>query len=479
MPVALKSINMKKIIHFLAMISFVAISLGCKESFLELAPVSNPNAENFYKTKADFDLAANAAYNTLYTVYHPQGPVSYAGELMSDNVTIFNISGNQADKWQFRDYSLAPANTMVYQFWQDFYKSLYNINIILSKIADADLDATYKAQIQGEMLFLRSLYYYNMVQIWGDVPLVLKPLTAAESFATLRSPATEVYAQIIKDLADAKSKLPATATIAGRATKGAAQTLLGKTYLTSGDKANATKELREVYDSKQYELLPAYASLWDVKNKNTKESIFEIQFLGGAATNPYSNYYLEFFPNSNALGFYGAGMNQVVSDIWDEYEKGDPRKAASIDTGFVDAKGAFTAARFPKKWTDKTAPLINQSIAANNNFMVLRYADLLLLLTEATGDATYMNLVRKRAGLPLYGDAAYPAKYNTVALALEHERRVELAFEFQRWFDLKRTSRAIAVLTAKGKTVTQAKLLLPIPNIVRDQNSKITQNTGY
>jgi hypothetical protein len=475
----LKEMKMKNLIKIFTVISLVAASWGCKESFLELAPISNPNAENFYKTRTDFELATNAAYNTLVAVYHPQGPVSYAGELMGDNVTIFNISGNQADKWQFRDYSLAPANTMIYQFWQDFYKSLYNINVTLDKIETADLDAIYKAQTQGEMLFLRSLYYFDMVQLWGDVPLVTKPVTAAEAYNILRTPSAEIYAQIIKDLNDAKAKLPATPVIAGRATKGAAQTLLGKVYLTIGDKTNAAKELKEVYDSKQYELVPSYASLWDVKNKNSKESIFEIQFLGGAATNPYSNYYLEFFPNSNALGFYGAGMNQVVDDLWNEYEKGDLRKEASIDTGYTDAKGQFTAARFPKKWTDKTAPLINQSIAANNNFIVLRYADVLLMLTEATGQVSYLNEVRKRSGLPLYGTAGYPAKYNTVALALEHERRIELAFEFHRWFDLKRTNRAVPVLTAKGKNVTEQKLLFPIPNIVRDQNSRITQNAGY
>ena len=471
---------MKKISGYLAMFCLLMVGMSCGDSFLELAPVSNPNAENFYKTTADFDLAANAAYNTLYTIYNPEGPVSYAGELMGDNVTIYNISGNQADKWQFRDYSLAPANTMVYQFWQDFYKSLYSINIILSKIESAELNADYKAKMQGEMLFLRSLYYYQMVQIWGDLPIVTAPVSAAESYNILRSPAIEVYAQIVKDLQEAKVKLPiAASAVVGRASKGAAQTLLGKVYLSMGDKNNAAKELKEVYDSNQYQLLPSYASLWDVKNKNTRESIFEIQYLGGSAINPYSNYYLVFFPNSNALGFYGAGMNQAVNDIWDEYEAGDSRRVASIDTGYTDAKGNFTAARFPKKWTDKTAPLINQSIAANNNFIVLRYADLLMLLTEATGEVSSMNQVRKRVNLPLYGEAGYPAKYSSVALALEHERRVELAFEFHRWFDLKRTNRAVPVLTSKGKNVTQEKLVLPIPNIVRDQNNKITQNTGY
>lgn len=469
---------MNKLKHILVACLTGFVLSSCSDSFLQLAPVSNPNAGNFFKTKADFDLASNAAYATLYTVYNPEGPVSYAGELMGDNVTILNISGNMADKWQFRDYTLAPANTMVYQFWQDFYKSLYNINIVISKIESADVDAAYKDKIKGEMLFLRSLYYFQMVQIWGDLPLVTAPITAEESYGILRSPVSEVYAQIVKDLQFAASKLPLVATV-GKVSKGAAQSLLGKVYLTMGDKANAATTLKEVVNSGQYQLLPSYATLWSPTNKNTKESIFEIQYLGGSSTAPFSDYYLGFFPNSNALGFYGSGMNQVVDDVWNEYESGDSRRVASIDTGFVDAKGTFTKVKFPKKWQDKAAPIIGQRIAANNNFIVLRYADVLLLLTEATGDVQYLNLVRKRVGLPEYGTAAYPTKYNTIELATEHERRVELAFEFQRWFDLKRTNRALTVLTAKGKTVTQAKLLIPIPNVVRDQNSKITQNAGY
>ncbi len=467
--------------RFSAVAMLCLLSAGCSDSFLQLAPVSNPNAGNFFKTKSDFELASSAAYATLYTVYNPEGPISYCGELMGDNVTILNISGNMADKWQFRDYSLAPANTMVYQFWQDFYKSLYNINIVISTIENAEVDAAYKDKIKGEMQFLRALYYFQMVQIWGDLPLVTTPITAEESYAVLRAPVAEVYAQIVKDLQFAASKLPLAAMAGvGKVSKGAAQSLLGKVYLTMGDKTNAATTLKEVVSSAQYQLLPGYASLWDPKNKNTKESIFEIQYLGGSSTAPFSDYYLGFFPNSNALGFYGSGMNQVVDDVWNEFEAGDGRRVASIDTGFTDAKGVFTKVKFPKKWQDKTAPVIGQRIAANNNFMVLRYADVLLMLTEATGDAQYLNLVRKRAGLPEFGTASYPAaKYPTVELATEHERRVELAFEFQRWFDLKRTNRALTVLAGKGKAVTQNKLLIPIPSVVRDQNGKIAQNVGY
>ena len=130
---------------------------------------------------------------------------------------------------------------------------------------------------------------------------------------------------------------------------------------------------------------------------------------------------------------------------------------------------------------DLTEPLYGVTEASNNNFMILRYADLLLMLTEATGDPQYLNKVRVRAGLPLYGTAAYPsALYPTVDLAVEHERRMELALEFHRWFDLKRTGRAVAVLAAKGKAVTADKLLLPVPQYALGQNPNLApQNPGY
>ncbi|MGC4234942.1 MAG: RagB/SusD family nutrient uptake outer membrane protein, partial [Niabella sp.] len=141
----------------------------------------------------------------------------------------------------------------------------------------------------------------------------------------------------------------------------------------------------------------------------------------------------------------------------------------------------FIPSKFNKKWVDLTAPLDGGQQASNNNFMILRYADLLLMLTEATDDPQYMNKVRARAGLPLYGTAGYPsAAYPTLALALEHERRMELALEFHRWFDLKRTGRAVAVLSAKGKNVNDNKLLLPVPQYALDQNPKLQpQNPGY
>lgn len=467
-----------------------ATTISCKKSFLELAPVSNSNANNFYKTKSDFDLAVNNAYNTLYTMYGPTGLISYCGELMSDNATIYQVAGSGSitvgDRWAFRDYTLNPANNVVNQLWMDSYVSLYNVNIVLDKIQAASLDDTYITQVTAEMRFLRGLYYFYMVQAWGDVPLVTQPISSAEAFTTGRTPKADVYKQVIEDItyaADhltAPDKVPAT----GRASKGAAQTLLGKVHLTMGNKAAAAQVLQQVYNSyngNTYNLLPEFGSLWGptLANKNTKESVFEVQYKGGA-NNPSSIYWPAFAPFENfAITRFGGGMNQVTDDLYNEYEPGDKRRDTSFELGYFKG-GNWIAIKFQKKWKDINAPIVNAAESCNNNFVVMRYADVLLMLTEATGDVQYLNKVRERAGLPLYGTAGYPSnKYPTLDLAIEHERRMEFAMEFHRWFDLKRTGRAVAVLSAKGKPVNENKLLLPIPQFARDQNPDLRQNDGY
>jgi starch-binding outer membrane protein, SusD/RagB family len=477
-----------KIAYILALVVIVS---SCKKSFLELNPISNANTNAVFKTKSDFNLAVNAAYATLYTIYAPKGPMSFTGELMSDNVTVSTlaISGSFTivDQQAFRDYSIAPNNTGVYNFWVDFYTSMYQVNIVLDKIVGADLDEAYKKQIIAEMNFLRGLYYFNLVQLYGDVPLVTKPIIGEEAYAMKRTPKAEVYNFIVEELKSAAADLaePGSEPAKGRATKGAAKTLLGKVYLTMGDKANAAQVLKEVvdkYDGSTYQLLPGFSSLWGntTAHKNTKESIFEIQYLGGAA-NPYSTYWSAFAPFENfSITKYGGGMNMVTDDLYNEYENGDVRRDVSFYTGY-EKGGVFVPIKFNKKWVDLTAPLDGGAEASNNNFMVLRYADVLLMLTEATGDPQYMNRVRARAGLPLFGTAGYPSdKYPTIELAVEHERRMELALEFHRWFDLKRTGRAVPVLSAKGKAITADKLLLPVPQYALGQNPNLgPQNPGY
>ncbi|RYE45465.1 MAG: RagB/SusD family nutrient uptake outer membrane protein, partial [Sphingobacteriales bacterium] len=326
------------------------------------------------------------------------------------------------------------------------------------------------------------LYYFNMVQMWGDIPLVTKPLSAAESYQVLRSPAATVYNQIVEDLIYAKDHLPLPAAVAatpGKATKYAAETLLGKVYLTLGKKAEASQALLDVYG--KYTLVPNYANLWGANVKNTSESIFEIQYKGGAG-NPYSNYWTEFAPTENfVLTAFGGGMNQVTDQLYNAYETGDVRRDISISPGYTNKSGTFISIKFQNKWVDKTAPAPSGRELSNNNFVVLRYADVLLMLSEATGDPKYLNEVRARVNLPAFGSAQYPSGlYPTLDLAIEHERQVELALEFHRFFDLKRTGRALTIVKqTKAPTATEGHLLLPIPQQVILQNPKISQNDAY
>ena len=480
-----------KINHIIFLFVTVVLLGACKKDFLDLAPVSNANVNAVFKTKADFDLAVNAAYATLYTIYAPKGSMSFTGELMSDNTTVSTLAISGAftivDQQAFRDYSIATTNSGVYIFWVDHYTSLYQVNIVIDKIAGATLEEPYKKQVVAEMKFLRALYYFNLVQLFGDVPLVTAPIVGEEAYNMQRSPKAEVYKLITDDLKAAAIDLtePGSEPAKGRATRGAAKTLLGKVYLTMGDKPNAILALKEVYDNyggAKYDLLPSFSSLWGnaTAHKNTKESIFEVQYLGGAA-NPYSSFWPAFAPFENfSITKYGGGMNMVTDDLYNEYETGDTRRDASFYLGY-DKAGTFVPIKFNKKWVDLTAPLDGGQEACNNNFMVLRYADVLLLLSEATSDPLYLNKVRARAGLPLFGDPGYPsALYPTIDLAVEHERRMEFALEYQRWFDLKRTGRAVAVLTAKGKAVNANKLLLPVPQYALGQNPNLSpQNPGY
>ncbi len=470
---------MKTSKYIIAIFSLLLFSSSCTDNFLDLAPVSYMNENNFFETEKDFKNAVNGAYGTLYKIYAPESAVSRT-EQMSDNGTLYHISGNSSEHYQFKDYTLLPSNSFVEIYWNTYYSSLFVINKVIEKLPNSSLDVNIKAKYEAEMRFLRAIYYFDMVRLWGDLPLLLKPVSVIESYDIAPTPVNKVYDQIISDLVFAESNLPLLSKTerTGQASIGAAQGMLGKVYATIGDKNNAITYLKKVIDSQEYSLLPSYSQLWDLGHENSKEALFEIQFIRGL-DKPASRYWQAFFPFERIIN--GGGLNQVTDNLWNDFEPGDARRDLSIDTGFVYG-GAWVAQKFTKKWNDLNAAISGQNRYCENNFIVLRYADILLLYAELTKNAEYLNMVRSRAGVPAWGTSDYPiAKYPTLDLAIEHERRVELALEFHRWFDLKRTNRAIPVLTAaKGKTIESWRLLFPIPQTVIDQNpGKIAQNDSY
>lgn len=470
---------MKKFIYKATLVSTFLLA-GCSD-FLDRTPISNMNEKDFYKTESDFQIAIRSAYNSLYTLYGPESLPAFFGELMSDNAYSDNTAGNVQDFESFENHTMNPSNTIVAGYWNEYYKALYIINNVLTQSARVNFSS--KVSLEGEAKFLRALLYFDMTRAWGDVPLVLTPLSTKEALQMRRTPQTKIYGQIVDDLKFAAENLPVKKNerFAGAATSDAANTLLGKVYLTMGDKASAKEVLLKEYG--KFTLVP-YADLWDLKKKNGPESIFEIQYKGGKS-NPYSKYWAMFTPLDNRIvTAWGGGMNQVTDDLWNAYESGDARRDLSIKSGYTTAQGDVVNVKYCIKWKDEKAELDGLREASDNNFIILRYADVLLMLTEATGDVKYLNEVRDRAGveLPHYGTAGYPAQYNTVALACEHERQVEFAMEFHRWFDLIRTGRAVTVIKncSKSITIQEKNLLLPIPLEVITQNPNvITQNEAY
>lgn len=293
--------------------------------------------------------------------------------------------------------------------------------------------------------------------------------------------------QLISDLKESAANLPEkyTGSDVGRVTKYAATAILAKVYLLQGDKTNAAAELKRIIDSQAYSLdanndgqtdINDFAYLFAQDTKNSKESILEAQYLAGennvnsSHQELYAPWHFSFHLPESSIAFRGSGLNTPTESIINEYEANDQRKNLSLQEGFTDLQtGDFVDYPYTIKFYD------SNYLYPGQNFEIIRYADILLLYAELTNDEFYLNQVRQRAGLPEYGSPQYPStSYPTLEDAIDHERRVELAFEFHRFSDLVRTGRAKSKLG-----LTDNQLLFPIPQNVIDVNPIITQNNGY
>src|SRR5690606_2131061 len=273
-------------------------------------------------------------------------------------------------------------------------------------------------------------------------------------------------------------------------TAGAASAVLANIYLTNGRIGEAKSELEGIINSGYYSLdanndgsidTSDYQYLFQPETKNSKASILEIQYIAGQ-NQVNSTHQLNYLPWHFAFHLPGQtevfrpmGLNTPTKELADEFEFADSvRKRISVQPGFVNqSTGQFVDYPYTMKFYDPNWRYPGQ------NFEIIRYADILLMYAEVTDDPTYLNAVRARVGLPGFGDPGYPEAYPTLAFSIEHERRMELCFEFHRFFDLVRTHRAIPVMKNKGYDIDETKLLFPIPLNVIDVNPAITQNAGY
>ncbi|WP_266368375.1 RagB/SusD family nutrient uptake outer membrane protein [Tellurirhabdus rosea] len=468
-----------------------ALSLAltaCQDGFLDLSPVSQASTATFYKTGGDLLNALNGAYGALQ--FNGQyGQFYVISEIPSDDTTPV-LSGSVTDQDEFDKFYLRTTNPFLAARWSDGYRGIYRTNAVIDRSAGVTMDENLKKRVVGEAKFLRALMYFNLVRVFGDVPLVVKEIIdPQEGYAYGRSPVAEVYNQIVKDLTEAEAALPERYTGAdvGRATRGAAKALLGKVLLTQRKFPEAAAKLKEVIDAGTYELLPNYADVFRASGKNHRESIFDVQYKKGSIGegSGFANAYAPENSGNAVIQFGGGGNNQPTADLIQAYEPGDLRRDVSLATSYVNSAGRRIDYNFVRKYADQ--PITNGD--SEDNWPVLRYADVLLMYAEALNESgqtaaalPFLNQVRRRAGLPNKTISAQ-AEMRT---ALEQERRVELAFEGHRWFDLLRTGRALPVLQAKAQAIgiktalTANNLIFPVPQSQIDINkTKIQQNPGY
>ena len=479
---------MKKILWLLTL----TFLLSCKKEFIELNPQSTASTNALYKTDKDFQDAVVGIYSTLQNIYQSFWQF---GDLAGDDTEQQHSA--QLEFVNINNFLATSATPLLHTTWLDHYRLISRANIVLAEIEKADPAVVVnKNRHIGEARFLRALAYFNLVRVFGDVPMVTAPISIEEGSKLGREKIDKIYDEvIIKDLQDAENKLPVkyTGTEVGKATKGAAKSLLGKVYLTRKNFTGAASKLEEV-TTMGYSLLPIYTDLFDyTKDEHHAEYIFDAEYVDGGLGlgSIFSN---NFAPNLsqviNFFGLKGAGGQQgaPTAQIFTLFDPNDKRKDISIARvadGLIDKNGQKIPLT-PIDVTTYSKKYMTPLITANDskaNWKVIRYADVLLMYAEALNEVgktdlalTYLNQVRARAGVPPYVGLTQADTREKIYL----ERRFEFHLEGHRWFDLVRTGRALEALQSVGMKPYMTVFPIPLSQIQVINNPAILpQNPGY
>lgn len=508
LPTAFTNLNsMKRISIFNILLVLLLVGMGACKDFLNESPQGNLTQEFFPSTENEALLATNACYNTLRNWFYHSGGYPIL-DIMSDDAYKGSNPTDQANNLNpYDDFTFTPSQDGLDRWWNALYEGIKRTNVVIEKVPAVPMDDAKKANFLAQARFLRALYYFDMVRAWGGVPLVLDtnpPLTLG------RASEDEVYAVIIEDLLFAINNLPEQNTLAsadhGRATKGAAKSLLAKVYLFRKDFVNAEKYALEVIQSMVYGLDPNFGHTFSLYGQFNEESIFEIAAVSYEGTNNGGNQYAN---NQGVRGTpnRGWGFNRPSIDLQNQFEPGDPRKEATIIYlgEVIDGVTILGDGNTPNiTYSDPPANTIIKEIECYNqkvwipgtstseqwghNRRVIRYADVLLMAAEALNEnnkpaeaLVYLNAVRARAregNNAILPDVTVTEK-NALRDRILQERRVELAMEGHRYFDLVRTGKAEQVLGPLGFKANKHEHL-PIPQTEVDiSQGAIQQNTGW
>ncbi|MXV51890.1 RagB/SusD family nutrient uptake outer membrane protein [Pedobacter sp. HMF7647] len=469
---------------------------------LDIQPEGFVTKEQFYKTEADANAGVTGIYNEL--VFDPGEQPIYGRELnfLTDMVSDDLSAGPSAINPNVRALSAityVSSNDRLQVSWRQFYTLINRANLAIDQIPAISFDQNSKQKLIREAKFLRGLTYFNLVRLWGDVPLVLHDATSVtpSELKSSRVPKEQIYKQIVEDLTEAEN-LPTPVNNQGRATGGAAKALLAKVYLTIKDYDHAIAKAREVRDGGfGYKLFDKFSDVFNTSKsfENTGEHIFSAQFDANAGLGNGSS-----MMGANFVGFTTARLPADVpaanNGLYDLFQPGDTRRDVTFYTSIVNpATGTpfvYTQPFFGKYIDRSVLATPNQS---NINFPVLRYADVLLILAEALNEKDgptseaydAINQVHRRAfARPITSpDVTVDLSSLTQSSfrdALYLERRLEFVQEAQRWFDLVRTGRLVTALkkVPEKAGVSERNNLYPIPKSERDLNPDgLPQNPGY
>jgi hypothetical protein len=524
---------MRTHIRAIALLTAIVGISACGKDFLTEVPVDFVAPENFYRNQDDAIAAVNAAYSTFVDQQSPLNNQDYMGrnlymlvEYPTEMVTSRLSAGNERSLIGTYHAQFASNHAYLETVWKAAYFGINRANTVIDRVPSIEMDPTRRDQIVAEAKFLRSVHYYILAGLFGGVPLKLTPTTTIEGGTLARASAKDTYAQIEKDLTEAAAVLPVSwpAGDWGRATKGAALTLLAKTYLQSaatgasdaGDYAKAATAYRQVL-TMGYKLDANYASLFDGSNEKSGEIIWSIQNVRVSGAGGYLSQW--FAPITSPQIYTPIGQNQFQAErpFYDSYNASDIRKDATWLTSITYngktvvwswTSGVQTATNYGstgpavRKYLDFGAPANG---AEAPDYLFLRYADVLMGLAEAI-DATdgptaeaygLVNQIRARAKVPNLTAGLSAAAFKD---SLFLERRYEFAMEMHGVFDnrrnwpwaksrveanfaligtLNRSPFTSSVEKLDGRPVSDKWKLYPIPVHACELNDALTQNPGW
>ncbi len=457
-------------------ILLISIVTGCNK--LNETAYSAPTPDNFFGSQADVAAALVGMYRPLQACCNSY---EQAGTFILNSASDEGTSSNPSFGQIYDNLTYTPAAPDIAGEWSACYQSISGANFVLDNEAkvtalDASSNQSYTKAVLAEARFVRAVNYFQLVQMFGAVPLRVTQAKTQGDVDIPRSPTDSVYAQIITDFQDAEANLPATCP-AGKPTKWAASAFLAKVYLTKGDYPNALTEATNVVNNGPYSLQPKFEQVFDVNNKNNSEVIFAIQYIRKDQFGSRIGY-LVMGADDNFNGGSSGGweLTNMEKGQYKIYNPSDDR----INTTFTNP-APNQVIYHAGKWRDTLGVSVD---GQGNDFIVYRYADLKLILAETENEVNgptpiayaNINAIRNRALLPDLTPGLTKDQFRDSVL---FERNLELNFEEVRWFDLKRTGKLKSTLVADGKIWDDRFYLFPIPQSEIDASTQLKQNPGY